>query len=85
MKESRRLIITTTRRRILRLRPLLVCAPCPVCGREVETLAQAQAAEALEINQLMLDGLLAAGRIHAIPTVSGSVRICRDSLFVHCP
>lgn len=81
MKETRRLIITTTRRRILRLRPLLVCARCPVCGREVETLAQAQAAEVLEINLLRLDALLAEGRIHAIPTVSGSVRICRDSLF----
>ncbi len=81
MKETRRLIITTTRRRILRLRPLLVCARCPVCGREVETLAQAQAAEALEISLLRLDALLAEGRLHAIPTVSGSVRICRDSLF----
>lgn len=79
MKETRRITITTTRR--LYLRPLFVWAPCPVCRREVETLAQAQAAEVLEISPPMLDGLLVTGRVHAIPMVSGSVRICRNSLF----
>ena len=80
MKESKRITITTTRR--LQVRPLFVCAPCPVCCREVETLTRSQAAEVLEIDQLILDGLLATGQLHAIPTVGGNIRVCRTSLFV---
>ena len=81
MKLSQRITVTTTHRRILRVQPARVRAPCPVCGREVETLAQSQAAEVLEISQQALDNLIAAGLIHAIPLVSGGCLICRDSLF----
>ena len=81
MKQTRRITITTTHRRILRVRPALIYAPCPICCREVETFAQSQAADVLEVSRQALDGLSAAGLIHAIRTVSGSLRICRDSLF----
>ena len=83
MKQTQRIKITTTQRRILRARSVCapVCAPCPWCGREVETLAQLQAADVLEVSQPVLRALIAAGLIHALPTVSGSLRICRDSLF----
>ena len=80
MKEALRIKITTTQRRILRVRPALVCAHCPICGHEVETLAQAQAAEVLDVSHQILAEMIAAGLIHAIPTVSGSLRICRNSL-----
>lgn len=81
MKQTHRIKITTTHRRILRFQPALVCAHCSWCGREVETLAQSQAADVLEISRQALDGLIAAGLVHAISTVSGSLRICCDSLF----
>lgn len=81
MKQTQRINITTTHRRILRVRPALSYAPCTICGREVETLAQSRAAEVLEVSQHILDNLIATGLIHAIPLVSGGSRICRDSLF----
>lgn len=81
MKQTQRIKITTTQRRILRVQPTRLCAPCPICGREVETLAQSQAAEVLEVSRQTLGDLMAAGLIHAIPLVSGGWRICRDSLF----
>ena len=83
MKQTYRITITTTHRRTVRARPVCapVCVPCPMCGREVETLAHSQAADVLEVSQQGLDSLIAMGLIHALPTVSGNLRICRDSLF----
>ena len=81
MKVTRRLKITVTRHRMQRMKALPVRAVCPVCAREVETLACAQAAEVLELDGQALAGLIAAGRVHTIQTVSGSHRVCRDSLF----
>lgn len=83
MKQVYRITITTTHRRTLRTRPVCapVCARCPICGREVETLALSQAADVLAVSRSALNVLLAAGLIHALPTASGSLRICRDSLF----
>ncbi len=81
MKQTQRIKITTTYHRIPRVRPALVCAHCSMCGREVETLAQSQAADVLEISRQALNDLIAAGQVHALPAVSGSLRICRDSLF----
>lgn len=81
MKQTQRINITTTHRRILRVRPALVSAPCPICCREVETLAQSQAAGVLEVGRQSLDDMIGAGLIHAIRTVNGNLRICKDSLF----
>jgi hypothetical protein len=73
--------ITANKRRLVRYRQLAVRAVCPVCAREVETLSAAQAAEVLEVAAPQLDQLIAEGLVHAIATVSGSLRICQDSLF----
>ncbi|MGE0127766.1 MAG: hypothetical protein AB7U82_06785 [Blastocatellales bacterium] len=81
MKETRRIIITATRRRTLRFHVTGLRALCPVCAREVETLGCAQAAEVLEVDGEILDGLIAAGRVHTLRMVSGNLRVCRDSLF----
>lgn len=80
MKHTRKVKIITARRSSWREPPLLR-AHCPVCEREVETLTIAQAVEALEISGQMFDGLIAGGLVHAIRTVSGSFRVCKDSLF----
>jgi hypothetical protein len=53
----------------------------PACQREVETLPHALAAEVLELEPPILDGLIAAGLVHAIPTVSGSLQVCKELLF----
>ena len=82
MNDIHRIKIVVTRRRIVRWRTAELRARCPVCAREVETLACAQAAEVLEIDGEALANLIAAGRVHAIDLVSGGWRICRDSLFV---
>ena len=47
----------------------------------METLGQSQAADVLEVGGSILDDMIAAGLIHAILTVSGNLRVCKDSLF----
>lgn len=81
MKEVRRLTLTVTRRRTLRVQFLPVRARCPVCACVVDTLDAAQAAAVLEVTPPQFQLLLADATVHALPTVSGSLRICQDSLF----
>jgi excisionase family DNA binding protein len=71
-----------TRSRTIELRSIALRAQCRVCEREVETLTTAQAAGALGVDQLTLDRLIADGSIHAILTVIGRLRVCKNSLFV---
>jgi len=73
--------ITKVQRQSVRVQPLVVRAHCPVCEREVETLTTAQAEEVLEVNARTLNRFIAEGHVHAIPTVSGTHRVCKDSLF----
>ncbi len=82
VNDTHRIKIVVTRRRIGRWRAAELRARCPVCAREVETLACAQAAEVLEIDGAALADLIAAGRVHTIALVSGSQRVCQESLFV---
>ena len=81
MTRTHKIKITATRRRTWLARPPAVRAHCPACGRGVETLAGGEAAGVLEIDPAALAHLIEAGLVHAIPTVSGSHRICQDSLF----
>ncbi len=81
MKEIRRLKITATKRRLVRYQQPALRAFCPVCAREVETLSATQAAEVLEVAAPRLEQFIAEGLAHAIATVSGSLRICQNSLF----
>ena len=74
--------ITAVRRRTMRATGAAVLrAPCLACGREVEALTSGQACEILEVGEQELSKLIAAGRVHAIQTMSGSIRVCKDSLF----
>lgn len=81
MKRRRKVKITTTRRRKLDLAQIVIRVHCPACGREVETLIAAQAAAVLEVDAQTLTHLVAEGRVHTIQSVSGSLRICQESLF----
>lgn len=82
MKQTRRVRVTITQRRTRRFQTAIIRAWCPACGREVETLTTALAAEVLETGIEELARLKAAGLLHELPTISGGSRICRDSLFV---
>ena len=80
----RRLTLTSVRRRVL----LgggggggATRVPCPVCGEEVEAVTPEEACALLRIGEEALGRLLDVGLVHAIRTVSGSVWICRRSLF----
>lgn len=81
MTVTRRLKITTTRIRRLRVQVPGLRAFCPHCAREVETYSEAQAAEVLATDTHNLHQFITGNRVHALPTVSGSLRICRASLF----
>jgi predicted site-specific integrase-resolvase len=45
-------------------------------------LTSAQAASVLEVDTGAVKQLLADGQIHAVQTVSGHIRVCKDSLFL---
>lgn len=80
---KKRLKVTITRvRRPVGQQEQLLSGPCPECLCEVALLTPLQAAEALEVSLPTLASMVSAGRVHGVETVSGSVRICRDSLFI---
>jgi hypothetical protein len=81
MKRSRKLKITTTHSRVLSTQSISIRAHCTACDREVETLTVAHSASILEVDPTTLTQLISDGLVHAIPTVTGSLLICRDSLF----
>ena len=81
MKRRLKMKITTLRQQTIRIPASVVRTHCLICEREVETLAAAHAAEVLEVDADTLSQLIDAGQVHAIETVSGSLRVCQDSLF----
>jgi hypothetical protein len=81
MKRRIKLKITKIQQQTTRLAAGILRARCPVCAREVETLAVAHAYEVLAIDAETFNGLVAAGQVHVIETVSGSLWVCKDSLF----
>ena len=82
MTVKRRIKITATQIRRQRIHSLGIRVFCPSCAQEVETLGAGAAAEVLEVSAAALASLIAAGQVHAMETVSGSRRICQDSLFI---
>jgi hypothetical protein len=81
MKQRLRVKVTRVRRQRISMPAVLLRALCQSCKREVETLTRFQAAEILEVEDQVLDALILAGHVHVFETISGSVRICKDSLF----
>ncbi len=81
MTVTRRFKIIVTQTRRLRITTPSPRAFCPQCAREVETYSVAEAAEVLATDTHTLQQFITGNRIHALPTVSGSLRVCRASLF----
>jgi hypothetical protein len=73
--------ITAIRRRLIKVTAVTLSARCSICEREVETLTKTEAAAILEIDDRQLEHLITKGSLHVMSTVSGSSRVCKDSLF----
>ena len=85
LKRKVRLKITAASRQTLRLSGRGLKARCPVCGREVEMVTEAEAQVILQVDTLALDGLVDTRQVHALETVSGRLWFCKDSLFIAPP
>jgi len=81
MKRKLKLTVTKIRRQTTAEKIINLRAFCPICGFETEGLSLAESAFFLEIEDRMLEGLIAVGEVHAIQTASGSLRVCKNSLF----
>jgi hypothetical protein len=80
LQKTIKLKITTTRKKAITLIPAVVSVFCPACRAEVQMLTCREAAVFLEIGEQDLAELIAGGKAHAIRTLSGSLRVCQDSL-----
>ena len=76
-----KLTITKVRRERVTLPAAGFAGFCPVCQRNVEILSLSQAAAILEVGDETLEALLASGTIHGIQTVTGSIAVCKHSLW----
>ena len=81
MKRKLKLTITKIRRATNAENKAVFQMPCAVCGFEVEMLTAVESIGILEINQSVFDDLIKTGKIHAVLTASGSLRVCKNSLF----
>lgn len=81
IKRKVRLKITASSRQTLRRAAGGLRAHCPLCLREAELVSEDEAVEILQIDNPALANLVAAGYVHTIQTVSGNLRVCKDSLF----
>ncbi len=81
IKRRVRLKITASSRQTVVAAGQRLSALCPLCGREVEMLTGAQAAAVLEVDGRALESLVDGGLVHAVRTVSGSLWVCKESLF----
>jgi hypothetical protein len=77
-----KLKVTTTRLQTIELRAFRLLLRCPRCAREVEMLTSQQASGVLEIDRQSFARLIAEGQIHIVRTVSGGIRVCKNSLFL---
>ena len=82
IKRRVRLKISDTSHEVIRLFGRNLKALCPACGRETEMVTEAEAAGILHVDERAVEGLVAAGRVHAIQTVSGYLWVCKASLFL---
>ena len=80
MKRKARVLITRIfRQTTIQERPVI--AFCQLCRQETEMLTAAESAAFLETEPQKLFELIATGKIHAMETVSGNLRVCKNSLF----
>lgn len=82
MRRRVRLKITAASRETVREAAPRLSGLCAMCRREVCMVTEAEAAGILRVDAAALESLVAAGSVHAVRTVSGSLWVCRDSLFL---
>lgn len=80
MKKRLKMKITTVRQQTIASAVEALRLACPVCEREVEMLTSAQAISILGVDHQTLGHLVDAGQVHSVQTVSGNIRVCKDSL-----
>jgi hypothetical protein len=80
MKKRFKMRVTTVRQQTIVSAIEVLRYACPVCEREVEMLTGEQAIRILGVDPETLDQLVAAGQVHSIHTVTGNIRVCKDSL-----
>jgi hypothetical protein len=80
VQKTTKLKITTTRKRTINISISRGRAFCADCNGEVQTLTSREAAEFLGTREQEIEDLIAVGKVHKIRTVSGSFRVCKDSL-----
>lgn len=76
MKRKLKLTVTKIRRPISNFRVF-----CPACGIETEMLTAGECVGFLKIEDREFNDLITARAIHAFETVTGSLRVCKNSLF----
>jgi hypothetical protein len=81
MKRRLKLTVTKIRRQTAATLKINLRLFCPICGYETEMLSLSESAVFLEIEERMLEGLIAVGEVHAFQTAIGSLRVCKNSLF----
>ena len=80
IQRSATLRITTIRRACLHPDAYTFRARCPACNCEVEMFPADRARTILAVDEGDFARLLAAGIVHSILTVSGSLWVCKESL-----
>ena len=81
MKRKLKLTVTKIYRQTVAERVISLRAFCPICKFETEMISLADSAVFLEIEDRMIEGLIALGKVHAVKTMSGNLRVCKKSLF----
>lgn len=76
MKRKLKLTITKIRRRSNNLSVF-----CPACGIETEMLTAVECVGFLKIEDREFKDLINIGAIHSFETVTGSLCVCKNSLF----
>jgi hypothetical protein len=72
--------ITTVRHQSVKVSAGDLRAYCVLCGREVEFVSQARAAEILSVTISTLQVLIASGEAHGVEASTGAMWVCADSL-----
>lgn len=81
MKRNLKFRISKVTRTTIRRSSGEVRTYCTPCDCETEVITRDQAQVILQIPDAALDGMILAGAVHVVSTLSGSQWICKRSLF----
>lgn len=82
LRGIRRVTITTTRRRTLRIQSVEFRTSCPICESVVGTPTPGEVATFLEADTRAVEDPIRGALIQILQTVSGSRRLCPDCLVI---